>query len=85
MDYFEEPNNDEKIPEEDATPQDTESEEEYLKDCGRMMKDANNVLSKKIYKANAETIKQAKDASTGEIKESYERLIALYEGGDEQK
>ena len=31
MDYFEEPNNDEKIPEEDAIPQDTESEEEYLK------------------------------------------------------
>ena len=61
-----------------------DSEEEYLKDCGRMMKDANNVLSKKIYKANAETIKKAKDASTGEIKESYERLIALYEGGDEE-
>tara|TARA_R110000822_G_scaffold164392_4_gene304761 strand:+ start:3223 stop:3840 length:618 start_codon:yes stop_codon:yes gene_type:complete len=60
-----------------------DSEEDYLKDCGRMMKDANNVLSKKVYKTNVETIKKAKDASTGEIKESYERLIALYEGGNE--
>lgn len=62
-----------------------DSEEEYLKDCGRMMKDANNVLSKKIYKANSETIKLAKDSSTGEIKESYERLIALYEGNNDKE
>jgi hypothetical protein len=60
-----------------------DSEEDYLKDCGRMMKDANNVLSKKVYKTNADTIKKAKDSSTGEIKDSYERLIALYEGKDE--
>jgi len=62
-----------------------DSEKEYLKDCGRMMKDANNVLSKKVYKANAETIKKAKDASSGEIKQSYENLIALYEGNNEAK
>ena len=60
----------------------SDSEEDYLKHCGRMMKDAKNVLSKKVYKANVETIKKAKDASNGEIKESYERLIALYEGSD---
>lgn len=64
-----------------------DSEKEYLKDCGRMMKDHNNVLSKKIYKANSETIKQARDNAvnddTGNYRDSYNNLIALYEGTSE--
>ena len=57
---------------------------EYLKDCGRMMKDHNNVLSKKLYKANVETIKQAyEDTEDGAVKDSYMKMIKLYEPDNE--
>ncbi len=59
---------------------------EYLKDCGRMMKDANNVICKKLYKANAKTIHQAHtDTEDDVVKTSYANLIELYEGKNEQK
>jgi len=57
-----------------------DSVEEYLKDCGRMLKDNNNVMTKKIYKLNKDTIHQAHKDSDGEVKDSYARLIELYEG-----